>query len=57
MRRADYKDWLSRREIARQFGISKDSVGKMSVFSEPPAYRRTVPIHSLKMDAFVDKID
>ena len=50
VRRAHYQDGLSGREIARQFGISRDSVRKMLVFSEPPGYRRTAPIHRPKPD-------
>ena len=39
MRRAHYQDGLSGREIARQFGISRDSVRKMLTYSEPPGWR------------------
>ena len=57
VRRAHYQDGLSGREIARQFGISRDSVRKMLVFSEPPGYRRTAPVHRPKLDPFTDQID
>ena len=46
VRRAHYQNGLSGREIARQFGISRDSVRKMLTFSEPPGYRRTAPVRS-----------
>ena len=39
VRRAHYQDGLSGREIARQFGISRDSVRKMLTYSEPPVYQ------------------
>ena len=39
VRRAHYQDGLSVRKIARQFGISRDSVRKMLTYSEPPGYR------------------
>ena len=57
MRRAHFADGLSGREIARQFGISRDSVRKMLLFSEPPAYRRTAPVRRPKLDAFTAQID
>ena len=57
VRRAHYQDGLSGREIARQFGISRDSVHKMLTYSEPPGYRRTAPIHRPKLDPFTEQID
>ena len=57
MRRAHFQDGFSGREIARQFGISRDSVRKMLVFSEPPGYRRTAPIRRPKLDPFTEQID
>jgi DNA-binding transcriptional regulator LsrR (DeoR family) len=32
---------LSRREVARRLGISRDSVAKMCRYSAPPGYVRT----------------
>jgi len=57
VRRAHFQDGLSGREIARQFGISRDSVRKMLTFSEPPGYRRKVPVRRPKLDAFTRQID
>ncbi|MDU8911988.1 IS21 family transposase [Aestuariicoccus sp. MJ-SS9] len=48
---------MSGRQIARDFGISRDSVAKMLGYSEPPGYRRTVPIRRPKLDPFVAIID
>ena len=57
VRRAHYQDGLSGREIARQFGISRDSVRKMLTYSEPPGYRRTAPVRRPKLDPFTEQID
>jgi transposase len=57
VRRAHFHDGLSGRAIARDFGISRDSVAKMLAYSEPPGYRRAVPIKRPKLDAFTDQID
>ncbi|MEV8469057.1 IS21 family transposase, partial [Fluviibacterium sp. DFM31] len=48
---------MSGRQIARDFGISRDSVAKMLAYSEPPGYRRTAPIRRPKLDAFIGQID
>ena len=57
VRQAHFQDGLSGRQIARDFGISRDSVAKMLAYSEPPGYRRTAPIRRPKLDAFTDQID
>ena len=57
VRRAHFHDGLSGRAIARDFGISRDSVAKMLAYSEPPGYRRTASIKRPKLDAFTDHID
>jgi len=57
VRRAHFQDGLSDRAIARDFGISRDSVVKMLTYSEPPGYRRKAPIKRPKLDAFTDRID
>ncbi len=44
VRRSHFQDGLSGRQIARDFGISRDSVAKMLAYSEPPGYRRVAPI-------------
>jgi transposase len=57
VRRAHFHDGLSERAVARDFGISRDSVAKMLTYSEPPGYRRKVPIKRPKLDGFTDQID
>ncbi len=57
VRQAHFQDGLSGRRIARDFGISRDSVAKMLAYSEPPVYRRTAPIKRPKLDAFTGQID
>ena len=57
VRRAHFQDGLSGRQIARYFGISRDSVSKMLAYSEPPGYRRTAVIKRPKLDAYADQID
>jgi transposase len=57
VRRAHFQDGLSGRAIARAFGISRDSVAKMLAYSEPPGYRRSVPVKRPKLGAFTDQID
>ncbi len=54
---AHFLDGLSGRQIARDFGISRDSVAKMLTYSEPPGYRRTAPIRRPKLDAFTGQIN
>jgi transposase len=48
---------MSKRGIARHFGISRDSVDKMIVYSVPPGYRRTAPVKRPKLDGFTEIID
>ena len=57
VRHAHFEDGLSGRQIARDFGISRDSVSKMLAYSEPPGYRRTAPIVRHKLDLYVSQID
>ena len=57
VRHAHFEEGLSGRQIARDFGISRDSVSKMLVYSEPPGYRRTAPIKRPKLDPYVAQID
>ena len=57
VRHAHFEEGLSGRRIARDFGISRDSVAKMLAYSEPPGYRRTAPIRRPKLDPFVAIID
>lgn len=57
VRRAHFQDGLSGRQIARDFGISRDSVLKMLPYSEPPGYRRTAAIKRPKLDTYIGQID
>ena len=57
VRHAHFEEGLSGRRIARDFGISRDSVSKMLAYSEPPGYRRTAPIKRPKLDPYVAQID
>ena len=57
VRLAHFQDGLIGRQIARDFGISRDSVSKMLAYSEPPGYRRTAVVKRLKLDAYADQID
>ena len=57
VRRAHFEEGLSGRQVARDFGISRDSVAKMLAYSEPPGYRRTAPIKRPKLDPYTDQID
>jgi transposase len=57
VRRAVYVEGLSRREVARRFGIDPRTVAKMLAFSVPPGYRRSRRPARPKLDAFSGVID
>ena len=48
---------MSRRQAAKHFNISRDSVAKMMSYSTPPGYQRRSPIQRPKLDGFVATID
>lgn len=48
---------MSRRQAAKHFNISRDSVAKMVSYSTPPGYQRRSPILRPKLDAFVSTIE
>src|ERR1700758_2183914 len=48
---------VSRREVARRFGIDPRTVAKMLAFSVPPGYRRRRPPARPKLDPFTGIID
>jgi transposase len=50
-------DGLSRREVARRLGISRDSVSKMCRYSAPPGYVRTKPVSLPKLGPLIGVID
>ena len=47
----------SRREAARVFGLSRETVSKMCRFSLPPGYTRTKPVAKPKLGALLPVID
>lgn len=47
----------SRREAARIFGLSRETVLKMCRFSLPPGYTRTKPVTMPKLGALLPVID
>ena len=47
----------SRREAARVFGVSRDTVAKMCAYSAPPGYRRKSPPTKPKLDPYKSVID
>ncbi len=50
-------DGNSRREAARIFGLSRETVAKMCRFSLPPGYVRTKPVEKPKLGALLPVID
>ena len=57
VRRSVFLEGLSRREVARRYGIARKTVDKMCQFSAPPGYRRTAPVVRPKLDGFTEIID
>ena len=57
VRHAVLIEGTSRREAARVFGIDPRTVAKMLMFSVPPGYRRSQPVHRPKLDGFTGIID
>ena len=57
VRRAVLVDGRSQRAVAREFGISRDSVRKMLRFSVPPGYQRQQPIKRPKLGPLLGVID
>ena len=57
VRRAVMVEDKSEREVARYFGIHRQTVKKMCQFSAPPGYRRTPSATSPKLAPFVAVID
>jgi len=48
---------MSRRQAAKHFNISRNSVAKMMSYATPPGYQRHSPIRRPKLDGFVSTID
>ena len=57
VRRFVFVEGHSRREAARVFGLSRETVLKMCRFSLPPGYTRTVPVVKPKLGALLPVID
>src|SRR3712207_6407131 len=49
VRQLVFAEGLSRREVARRLGLSRDTVRKMCRFPEPPGYVRTKPVERPKL--------
>ena len=57
VRRAVIVDKMSEREVARQFGLARETVRKMLRYSVPPGYRRQQPVRRPKLGAWIGTID
>jgi len=57
VRRFVFVEGRSRREAARVFGLSRETVLKMCRFSLPPGYTRTAPVAKPKLGALLPVID
>jgi transposase len=57
VRRFVFVEGRSRREAARVFGLSRDTVAKMCRFSAPPGYVRSKPAQKPKLGALTPVID
>jgi transposase len=52
-----FNEGKSRREAARVFGLSRETVAKMCRFSLPPGYTRTKPVEKPKLGPLLPAID
>ena len=57
VRRAVMVDGMSIREVARTFGLHRDTVRQMLAYSVPPGYRRQTPPKRPKLEPFTGVID
>jgi transcriptional regulator with XRE-family HTH domain len=57
VRQLVFAEGLSRREVARRLGLSRDTVGKMCRFAEPPGYVRTKPVERPKLGPLVGVVE
>lgn len=57
VRRAVYVEGMSERQLAREFGLARETVRKMLQYAVPPGYRRQQPARRPKLDAWVGVID
>lgn len=52
-----FNDGKSRREAARVFGLSRETVSKMCRFSMPPGYVRQLPAEKPKLGPLIPAIE
>ena len=57
VRRACMVEGMSIREAARVFGLHRDTVRKMLMYSVPPGYRRERPPRRPKLEPYTGVID
>ena len=57
VRRAVMVEGVSIREVARTFGLHRDTVRKMLTYSVPPGYRRQTPPRRPKLEPYTGVID
>ena len=57
VRRACHVEGMSIREAGRQFGLHRDTVRKMLMYSLPPGYQRSGPAARPKLDPYTGVID
>ena len=57
VRRAVMVEGMSIREASRVFGLHRDTVRKMLVYSVPPGYQRKIPPRRPKLEAYTGVID
>jgi len=57
VRRAVYVEGMSERQVAREFGLARETVRKMMQYPSPPGYRRQQPAKRPKLDPWVGVID
>ena len=57
MRRAVQVEGKSERQVAREYGLARETVRKMLQYAAPPGYRRQQPAKRPKLDPWVGVID
>src|SRR5260370_17044447 len=57
VRRAVYVEGMSERQVAREFGLARETVRQMLQYAVPPGYQRQQPAKRPKLDAGAGVID
>ena len=57
VRRSVYVEGKSERQVAREYGLARETVRKMLQYAVPPGYRRQQPAKRPKLDPWVGVID